>query len=114
MWELENKSHDFGERVDALRDAGSADDAEALDENGIARTTIFCPLSRPAACWLANRFPNQAEIDWDEETEERVGSIDSAFTSGPPTPNPQHPIPVSGLPTPVILPASPGGACRGP
>ncbi|MBI4737586.1 MAG: hypothetical protein HY766_16250, partial [candidate division NC10 bacterium] len=54
---------------------GSADDAEALDEIGIARTTIFCPLSHPAACRLANRFPNQAEIDWDDETEERVGSI---------------------------------------
>lgn len=72
---VESTLESFGERVEALRSTGPTDDAEALDETGIARTTIFCPYSHPAARWLANRFPDQAEIDWDDETEERLGSL---------------------------------------
>lgn len=66
----------FGNRVDTVRAEGSPSTIEALEETGIARTTIFCPLTYPAARWLAGRFPGGAEIDWDDAgTEERLGAI---------------------------------------
>ncbi len=66
----------FGPRVLALRTTGSPSALATLEETGIAQTTIFCPLSFPAARWLATRFPAGAEIDWDDtEAEERLGAI---------------------------------------
>jgi hypothetical protein len=58
----------FGARVEAL----GAGEAEALAESGVAGTTVYCPLSYPAARWLADRFPDSAEVDWDDpESQER-------------------------------------------
>src|SRR5262249_1697106 len=50
----------FGTRVAALRDPGQ------LDETGIAGTAVYCPLSYPAARWLATRFPDAVEVDWQD------------------------------------------------
>ncbi|PYM58947.1 MAG: hypothetical protein DMD79_18435 [Candidatus Rokuibacteriota bacterium] len=37
---------------------------------------MYCPLSYPAARWLAERFPDSTELDWDDRaTAERVGAI---------------------------------------
>lgn len=66
----------FSARILAMRTAGSTEATQALEETGIAQTAILCPLSYPAARWLATRFPDGAEIDWDDaETEERLGAI---------------------------------------
>ncbi len=66
----------FGARVTARRVEGGDGAVRALEETGVARTTVYCPLSHPALRWLAERFPTAAEIDWDDaETEERVGKL---------------------------------------
>jgi len=72
---VEKALESFGARVDAIKATGPADRTEALQETGIARTAIYCPFSYPAARWLANRFPDGAEIDWDDEIEERMGAL---------------------------------------
>ncbi|MBI4572028.1 MAG: hypothetical protein HY713_01920 [candidate division NC10 bacterium] len=65
----------FGPRVQAPKAGGSPDAPGPLDETGIARTAIYCPFSYSAARWLSSRFPGGAEIDWDDEAEERMGAI---------------------------------------
>ncbi len=72
---VEGALGEFGARVRAVRAKGSADATEVLEETGIACTTICCPYSLPAAGWLATRFPDAVEIDWDDEIDERVGSL---------------------------------------
>ncbi len=72
---VEAALENFGLRVQALKAGGSPDAPGPLDETGIARTAIYCPFSYSAANWLASRFPDGAEIDWDDETEERMGAL---------------------------------------
>ncbi|MGH7322668.1 MAG: hypothetical protein ACRELA_24025 [Candidatus Rokuibacteriota bacterium] len=61
--------------VAALIAAGGVD-ADDLEETGLAGTVVSCPLSHPAARWLADRFPDAAEIDWDDpETETALGTL---------------------------------------
>lgn len=65
----------FGERVTALRAPERADALEecanALEETGVAGTTVSCPLSLPILRWLVARFPDRVEIDWDEADNDR-------------------------------------------
>ncbi len=72
---VEDALERFGTRVQIARSMGRPNVSEALEETGIARTTIYCPLSFPAACWLAGRFPDAAELDWDAETDGRLAAI---------------------------------------
>jgi hypothetical protein len=62
----------FPARVAALGSRG----ARALDESGIAGSTIYCPLSFAAARWLAGRFPEATELDWtDAGTETAAAAL---------------------------------------
>src|SRR5436309_1956364 len=56
----------FPKRVAAL----GPRDAAWLDETGVAGTSVYCPLSYPAACWLAARFPDAVELDWGDPASE--------------------------------------------
>jgi hypothetical protein len=48
----------------------------ALDETGLAGTTVYCPLSYAAARWLVQRFPTAVELDWrDRETEGALRAV---------------------------------------
>jgi len=63
---------DFGKRVAAL----GTTEVRRLEETGVARTTVYCPLSYAAARWLTRRFPESAELDWDDpENEEGLAAI---------------------------------------
>ena len=69
---VEDGLEKFGARVAALPAAA----AGALDETGIAGTTVYCPLSYPAARWLVQRFPDAADVDWDDpQSEEHLEAL---------------------------------------
>jgi hypothetical protein len=73
---VEDALREFGARVQTVRATGRPNVIEELEETGVARTTIYCPLSFPAARWLTTRFADEVEIDWDDaESEERLGAI---------------------------------------
>lgn len=62
----------FGKRVAVLR----ALEARRLEETGVVGTTVYCPLSYPAARWLVRRFPESVELDWDDaKNEEGLAGI---------------------------------------
>src|SRR3990172_1025351 len=49
---------------------------QRLDETGIAGTVVYCPLSYPAARWLATRYADAVEIDWEDgESEVALGAL---------------------------------------
>jgi hypothetical protein len=76
---VEEALEKFASRVAAL----PAGERAALDETGVAGTTVYCALSFPAARWLARRFPGSAEVDWDDrESEERLGALLPALVPG--------------------------------
>ncbi len=63
----------FGSRVDLLRD--HEDFADILDQKGLARTAVYCPVTLAAAQWLAARHPRMAHIDWDGDTADRLSPL---------------------------------------
>lgn len=63
----------FGTRVDLLRDHD--DFAEVLDQKGLARTSIYCPVTLAAAQWLVTRHPRTARLDWDGDTADRLAPL---------------------------------------
>lgn len=56
----------FGKRVAALDDTDALDDPEV---SGIAGTSVTVVFSYDFVRWLADRFPAQIEIDWEQETD---------------------------------------------
>jgi hypothetical protein len=71
----------FGGRVGRLaRARGSG--LHPLDETGVAGSRVYCAVSYEAARWLARRFPDAVEIDWDESPSPDLGPLLSLL-SGP-------------------------------
>ena len=68
-----------GDRIRALLASGRG---RALEETGLAGTTVRCPLSYPAARWLARRFPDAAELDWDDADAVRGLDVLLPFLAG--------------------------------
>lgn len=74
MNQVEPLLRSFHERVEKLRYAKA--DMSAFDEfdtSGIAGTTMQDKLSFDVAQWLVSRFPNSAEIAWDEYWQDYEG-----------------------------------------
>ncbi len=72
---VESALEQIGARVAALTATG-APQADELGETGLAGTTISCPLSHSAARWLADRFPDAVELEWDDpETEGGLAAL---------------------------------------
>ncbi len=74
--DVEKALNEFTRRVEALQAGGRRRGFEALDDSGAAGVSVYCTFSYPIARWLAERFPEAVEIDWDDPAiEDGMGSV---------------------------------------
>ena len=65
---VESELKRVAREVRKLRDSGSRQRSRGLQDSGIANTINTCSLSFEAAIWLAERFPRDVGILWEEES----------------------------------------------
>jgi hypothetical protein len=56
----------FADRVDRIKENGRPSDLKRLRDSGIVHTTVYYPYPHAMAKWLAEHFPPDVEIDWED------------------------------------------------
>lgn len=73
---VESKLEQVAKAAHTLDVSGDRRLIHALDDSGIANTVNRCAFSYDGTDWLANRFPHDVNIAWDQESEkEPLGKV---------------------------------------
>jgi len=73
---VEEALQGFPARVDLVKAIGHPSELKKLQDTGIAHTTTYYPYPRAMAKWLVQNFPDDVELDWeDEEGLDKIRSI---------------------------------------
>ncbi len=57
----------FASRVDLIKECGRPSDLKKLRDTGIVHTTVYYPYPHEMAHWLAEHFPKDVELDWEDD-----------------------------------------------
>ncbi len=64
---VEEALSSFASRVDLIKECGRPSDLKKLRDTGIAHTTVYYPYPHEMAHWLAEHFPKDVELDWEDD-----------------------------------------------